>query len=83
MAFTPDAKRLVSISVDGSLRVWPLEGGAGDRHRILHQAEGNFAFPGDLAMAPDGSFVVSGNRKPFVLTWREAPRLGHADHQLL
>ena len=58
LAFTPDAKRLVSSSWDGSLRVWPLEAGATERHRILHQAEGNFAFPGEPAMAPDGSFVV-------------------------
>ena len=34
---------------------------AGERHRILHQAEGNYAFPGPPAMAPDGSFVVTGN----------------------
>jgi WD40 repeat protein len=61
LAFTPDAKRLVSSSLDGSIRVWPLEDGAGERHLILHQAEGNFAFPGWPAMAPDGSFVVSGN----------------------
>jgi WD40 repeat protein len=61
MAFTPDGSQLVSTSRDGSVRVWPLADGAGERHRILHQAEGTYAFHGQPAMAPDGSFVVTGN----------------------
>jgi WD40 repeat protein len=60
-AFTPDGRHLVSSSLDGSVRVWPLDGSAEERPRILHRAEGAFQDFNHLAMAPDGSFVAAAN----------------------
>jgi WD40 repeat protein len=61
LAFTPDGRHLVSTSYDGSVQLWPLGSSAGERSRILFQAEGALAFPTSLTMAPDGSFVILGN----------------------
>jgi len=61
VVFTPDGKRLVSTSGDGSVRVWSLAS-FGEPSRILHQFEGNFSSPSEgVTMAPDGSFVAVGN----------------------
>ncbi len=59
--FTPDGKYLVSMSDDNSVRLWPLDSSSGKRSRVLHRAEGAFEVPLQLAMAPDGSFVVTGS----------------------
>jgi WD40 repeat protein len=67
LAFTPDGERLVSVSVDGSVRVWPLVGGSAERSRALHQAEAVLRGPGTIVMAPDGSFVAAGTRIGLVL----------------
>jgi WD40 repeat protein/DNA-binding winged helix-turn-helix (wHTH) protein len=67
LAFTPDGERLVSVSVDGSVRVWPLVGGSGERSRELHKTEAVLRGPGKIAMAPDGSFVAAGTRIGLVL----------------
>jgi WD40 repeat protein len=61
MKFTPDSEGLVSISFDGSVRMWPLVGGSGERSRILDQVEGTSEAPGVLfAVAPNGSFAAVG-----------------------
>jgi WD40 repeat protein len=61
LRFTPDGKKLVSMSRD-SIRVWSLEPMAAMRSRILFRAgeigEGKDTDPS--AMAPDGSFVAIG-----------------------
>jgi WD40 repeat protein len=62
LAFTPDGERLVSVSGDRSIRVWPLVRGSGERSRILHQAGGVLDSPGTIAIAPDGSFLAAGTR---------------------
>jgi len=68
VSFTPDGKYLVSMSDDGSVRRWPLDGGSQERSRIVYQSEGSsWAAPWMLAMAPDGSFVATGNRLGGVL----------------
>ncbi|MCK5411516.1 MAG: WD40 repeat domain-containing protein, partial [Gemmatimonadetes bacterium] len=61
VAFTPDGKQLVSTSEDRSVRLCPLDSSSGERSRILYRAEGALGAPRQLAMAPDGSFVVIGN----------------------
>jgi WD40 repeat protein len=61
LAITSDGKRIVSTSADGSIRVWPLDNRSGERSRVLFQDEGAFAVPDWLTVAPDGSFVITGN----------------------
>jgi WD40 repeat protein len=80
LAFTPDSERLVSTSGDGSVRVWPLRGGSGERPRILHQVEGVWANPSLLAMAPNGSFVATGSNNGQVMV---VPLDGSPAHELL
>jgi len=58
---TPDGRRLVSSSLDGSIRLWVLDGDSGERSRILRRTEGACQQFAHLAMAPDGSFVAAGN----------------------
>ncbi len=61
LVFTPDGRHLVSTSSDLTVRLWPLVSGSGEQPRVLYRAGGTFAYPNELAMAPDGSFVVFGN----------------------
>ncbi len=61
VSFTPDGKYLVSMSQDGSVRLWPLDSSSDERSRIVYRAEGAFAVPSNFATAPDGSFAVTGN----------------------
>ena len=61
VAFTPDGRRLVSTSRDDSVRLWALAAGAGERSRILRQTNEALGESNGLAMAPDGSFVATGD----------------------
>jgi WD40 repeat protein len=60
-AYTPDGKRLVSVSEDLTVRVWPLGGDAGEQSRVIYKGNETFEFPLTVAMAPNGSFVVIGD----------------------
>jgi WD40 repeat protein len=60
LVFTPDGRRLVSASSDGSVRRWELEAGATERSQVLRRMEGPVQ-GWQLAMSSDGSFVVAGN----------------------
>ena len=63
VAFAPDGKHLVSASIDGTVRVWPLE--SGDPSRVILEEDVNFPI---LAMDPAGKFVVvSGRSSVFVV----------------
>ncbi len=61
VVFTPDGRQLVSSSRDNSVRLWPLAPRAGERSRILRKNLGALEESHGLAMAPDGSFVVTGD----------------------
>jgi WD40 repeat protein len=61
LAFTPDGRRLVSTSLNGSVRLWDLDGSAVQRSRVLRRMEGGVQGFAQLDMASDGSFVVVGN----------------------
>jgi WD40 repeat protein len=65
--FTPDGRRLVSTAEDGSVRLWPLGGGPGERSRVLLQTEGWMNAWWEMAMAADGSFVALGNNSAQVV----------------
>ena len=58
--FTPDGKRIVSTSGDGSVRVWPLDDSSNERSRVLYQGAGQWDAPRRLTIAADGSFVAIG-----------------------
>jgi WD40 repeat protein/DNA-binding winged helix-turn-helix (wHTH) protein len=60
-AFTPNGERLASISDDGSVRLWPVSGGSGERSRILYQAEGLLQGARSIAMAPDRPLLAIGH----------------------
>jgi WD40 repeat protein len=60
LAFTPDGKHIVSESSDGSIRLWPLDEGTGERSRLLFRGEGGGDAPRGMAVAPDGTFLAFG-----------------------
>jgi DNA-binding winged helix-turn-helix (wHTH) protein/WD40 repeat protein len=60
VAFTPDSRRLVSNSLDGTVREWPLDHADGARPRVLydwgHPIQQALA---NMAISPDGRFLVA------------------------
>ena len=60
LAFLPDGHSLVSQGADGTIRLWPLEGVAGSRVRVLHDWGHPAPSPvGWMTLSPDGSFLVT------------------------
>jgi len=60
LAFLPDGRSLVSQGADGTIRLWPLEGVAGSRVRVLHDWGHPAPSPvGFMTLSPDGSFLVT------------------------
>lgn len=80
VAYSPDGKRLVSASLDRSLRLWDLDG-AGQPARVL---EGHTERVVSAQFLPDGQRVVSGSWDRTVRVWDLASGevqvlLGHED----
>lgn len=73
LAFTPDTKRLVSGSFDGTLRVWNLEDGS-EIDRVQGQS-----WVTSVAVSPDGHRVISSGG---VSKTEEGDLLNHRDEQL-
>jgi WD40 repeat protein len=61
LRFTPDGKWIAAFTVDGTVRLWPLDSDSGQEPKVLFRAEGAWEAPSILAMAPYGSFVAAGN----------------------
>ncbi len=78
-AFTPDGRRAVTGSWDGTIRIWDVATGQ-ERHRLVHEEE-----VWDLAVSPDGQWIASGDAKAGVYLWQtDSGRLerrlqGHTD----
>jgi WD40 repeat protein len=64
VSMTPDGKRAVSGSVDGSLRLWDLDGGA--CLRALHGHGGTVT---SISVTPDARLVVSGSDDSTLRVW--------------
>jgi len=57
VAFTPDGRELIAVSLDGTVRAWPLSGEAGEGTRVL------FTAPAELlgvAISPAGDRYLAG-----------------------
>ena len=66
VAFTPDGKRLLSSSIDGTIRIWNVASGKQER---LFDKTNAVTNDNALAITPDGNyFVEAGNKK---LNYRE------------
>jgi WD40 repeat protein len=58
--FTPDGGRLVSVSLDGTVRQWPLRHGDGLQPEILHDWGHPIQWAlADMDVSPDGRFAVA------------------------
>ncbi|MCI0682767.1 MAG: hypothetical protein L0Y71_11760 [Gemmataceae bacterium] len=79
-AFSPDGKKAVSASADGSLRVWDTKTG-----KELRRLDGHSGRVWCAAFAPDGRRIASGGFDGSVRIWdlatgRETRRFNHDDY---
>jgi tetratricopeptide (TPR) repeat protein len=63
VAFSPDGKRVLTGSDDGTARVWDAQTGA-EIARLLHEDEVNA-----VAFSPDGKWVLTGSRDDTARVW--------------
>ena len=64
IAFTPDGRRAVSASWDGSLKIWEV--GTGRLLRTIYGGAGGFF---SLALTPDGTRMLAGERQGALTLW--------------
>jgi WD40 repeat protein len=77
-AYTPDGKRIVSASHDGTGRLWDAETG---REVLQFQADRNGGYR--LAISPDGNYLATSGRAQDVRLWNTAtgtPVITLTDH---
>lgn len=67
-AFSPDGKRLASVSWDGTLRLWNVS--TGEQLEILTERGGQFR---DVKFAPDGLTIVTSSNDSTVRLWDVRP----------
>lgn len=68
MAFSPDGKRLASVSWDGTLRLWNVA--SGELMELVTERGGRFR---DVKFAPDGLTVVTASEDGTVCLWDVRP----------
>ncbi|KAG0703991.1 hypothetical protein DFH29DRAFT_1039962 [Suillus ampliporus] len=64
VAVFPDRRRLVTNSLDKTLRLWDLKTGV-----VLKKMEGHRSEVWALAVSPDGQFIVSGDESGELISW--------------
>ena len=68
VAFTPDGARVVSGSMDRTLRLWDVATG-----QLRHCFDGHTDVVTSVAVSPDGRLAVSGSADRTVRLWRLPP----------
>ena len=74
VAITPDGRKAVSASGDGTLRVWSLETGL-----VEHVLEGHTEWVRSVAITPDGYKAVSASRDETLRVWSLETREARGD----
>ena len=79
VAWAPDARRLASVSLDNSVRVWDT-GENGESVQLLKVLEGHYGMAKGVAWDPIGRYIASqGDDRKAILwdarEWREAARV--------
>lgn len=65
IAYSPDGKRMVSGSYDGTLIVWDANTGK----KLIGPLKGHFNFVRNVAFSPDGEHIVSGSSDHSLIVW--------------
>ncbi len=76
VAFSPDGKRIVSASDDGTLKVWDSDTGS-----ETFTLRGHTAGVGSVAFSPDGKHIVSGSQDRTLKVWDARHGQGNAHPQ--
>lgn len=64
VAVFPDKRRMVTGSMDSSLRLWDLKTGA-----VLKNMEGHRSAVRTMAVSPDGKLIASGDESGVLIAW--------------
>jgi WD40 repeat protein/serine/threonine protein kinase len=64
LAFSPDGKRLISASMDKTIKIWDVS-----RGEVIHNCNGHEDSIWSAAVSPDGKYIVSGSGDGTVRIW--------------